>query len=203
MELTSMVELITRNSLDAHLHDWAQRKRAGASWLDTIPVDAQGLEDLRQTRDRATRQGKRKEIHGRVAAELSLGFWRYLAESRYLTSLWVPSTHAAFPFGHTDLRTRQKGVALRMQQLNYVRNRAARREPIHQRDLGKDLGSPSTWPAGSRRPPRSGSPSRLHCHPSSQHRPPSAPNHAHNGVPEMIQQPAGQNSNAPLATSAE
>lgn len=139
MELTSMVEVITRNALDTQLRDWAQRKRVGASWLDTIPVDAQGLKDLRQARDRATRKGKRDEVHGRAVAELSLGFWRYLVESRYLTSLWIPSTHAAFPFGHPDLRTRQKDVAFRMQQLNYVRNRAAHHEPIHERNLSRDL----------------------------------------------------------------
>ena len=139
MELTSMIEVITRNALDTQLRDWVQRKHPGASWLDTIPVDTQGIKDLRQARSRATRSGKRTEIHGRVVAELSLGFWRYLVESRYLTSLWVPATHASFPFGHSDLRTRQKDVAFRMQQLNYVRNRAAHHEPIHQRDLARDL----------------------------------------------------------------
>ncbi|MCG7415770.1 hypothetical protein MHK74_14600 [Microbacterium aurum] len=45
----------------------------------------------------------------RVIAELSRGFWRYLVESRYLTSLWVPSTHAAFAHGHVLILTHAVG----------------------------------------------------------------------------------------------
>ena len=140
MELTSMVEVIARNALDTQLRSWATRKHGHPSWLDVVPVDQQGRKDIQHARDRATHRGRRPEVHGRVIAELSLGFWRYLVESRYLTSLWVPSTHAAFAHGHPDLRTRQRDVAFRMQQLNFVRNRAAHHEPIHQRDLRRDVG---------------------------------------------------------------
>jgi hypothetical protein len=139
MELTSMVEVLARNAIDRELRDWAHQRRAGATWLDVAPLDQQGSADLQKARDRATRRGRRPEVHGRVVAELSLGFWRYLLESRYLTALWVPATHRAFPAGDTDLRIRQKDVAFRMQQLNFIRNRAAHHEPIHARDLGRDL----------------------------------------------------------------
>lgn len=139
MELTSMVEVLARNALDRELRDWAHRRRAGASWLDVVPLDQQGSADIQKARDRATRRGRRPEVHGRVIAELPLGFWRYLVESRYLTALWIPATHRAFPAGNPDLRSRQKDVAFRMQQLNFIRNRAAHHEPIHSRDLGKDL----------------------------------------------------------------
>lgn len=139
MELTSMVEVLARNALDRELRDWARRRHAGASWLDVAPVDQQGSADIQKARDRATQRGRRAEVHGRVIAELSLGFWRYLVESRYLTALWIPATHRAFHDGDPDLRTRQKQVAFRMQQLNFVRNRAAHHEPIHSRDLGRDL----------------------------------------------------------------
>lgn len=139
MELTSMVEVLTRNALDRVLRDWAHRRHSGASWLDVVPLDQQGSADIQKARDRATRRGRRPEVHGRVIAELPLGFWRYLVESRYLTALWVPATHHAFPAGDPDLRSRQKQVAFRMQQLNFVRNRAAHHEPIHARDLSRDL----------------------------------------------------------------
>jgi hypothetical protein len=139
MELTSMVEVLTRNALDRELRDWAHRRRSGASWLDVVPLDQQGSADIQKARDRATRRGRRPEVHGRVIAELPLGFWRYLVESRYLTALWVPATHHAFPAGDPDLRSRQRQVAFRMQQLNFVRNRAAHHEPIHARDLSRDL----------------------------------------------------------------
>lgn len=74
-----------------------------------------------------------------MIAELSLGFWRFLVESRYFTALWVPATHSAFPHGASDLRKRQREVALRMKRLTFVRNRATHHEPLHQRDLYQDL----------------------------------------------------------------
>ncbi|PZE69345.1 hypothetical protein DEJ27_08700 [Curtobacterium sp. MCPF17_018] len=46
-------------------------------------------------------------MHGRVVAELSFGFWRYLFESRYLTASWTPALHRAFPHGPADALTRQ------------------------------------------------------------------------------------------------
>jgi hypothetical protein len=141
IELASMVEVLSRNALDRELTLWAHDRHDGASWFDEAPLDGRGCSDLRNARERATRQGRRTEVHGRVIAELSLGFWRFLVESRYLTSLWVPATHAAFPVGAIDLRTRQREVAFRMQQLTFVRNRAAHHEPIHARDLLKDHAS--------------------------------------------------------------
>ncbi len=99
MELTSMIEVIVRNALDRELKVWAARRQPGASWFDIAPLDTHGRADVSKARSRATRGGKREEVHGRVIADLSLGFWRYLVESRYLTALWVPATHAAFAHG--------------------------------------------------------------------------------------------------------
>jgi hypothetical protein len=141
IELSSMVEVLVRNALDRELVSWARTRHGEASWFNVIPLDAQGREDIRKARLRASRQGRGAEVHGRVIAELSLGFWRFLVEPRYLTTLWIPSLHAAFPHGTPDLRDRQREVAFHLQQLNFVRNRAAHHEPIHRRDLAKDLGS--------------------------------------------------------------
>lgn len=140
LTLTSMVEVVVRNALDRELVSWA-RARSHASWFDAAPLDTQGRLDVQKARTRATQHGRRPELHGRVIAELSLGFWRFLVESRYLTSLWIPATHLAFDRGPADLRQRRTAVAGRLQQLSYVRNRAAHHEPIHRRDLLKDLDS--------------------------------------------------------------
>lgn len=148
LSMTSMVEVIVRNALDKELTQWAESKADAGAWFDLVPLDRQGSSDLKKARERATRHGRHKEIHGKVVAELSLGFWRFLVESRYLTTLWVPATHRAFPVGPTDLRHRQRAVAKRLQQLTFVRNRAAHHEPIHRRDLTRDLGDAielSTW----------------------------------------------------------
>lgn len=69
-------------------------------WFDVVPLDTRGKRDLRRARERASHNGRASEIHGKVIAELTVGFWRCLVESRYLTSLWVPSTHRSFPGGN-------------------------------------------------------------------------------------------------------
>lgn len=138
MELTGMVEVITRNALDRELRTWATRRAATGAWFEHVPLDVQGRSDLAKARSRATRNGHRGEVHGRVIAELTFGFWRYLVESRYHTSLWVPALHRAFPHGPEDLRVRRNEVRRRLQQLHFVRNRAAHHEPIHGRDLVSD-----------------------------------------------------------------
>lgn len=138
MHTTGMVEVVVRNAMDRALNDLAQR-RAWPSWFDSAPLDPRGRTDIRKARDRATRFGSRPEVHGKVVAELTLGFWRYLAASRYLTTLWIPALHGAFPGGPADKRQQQRQVDRHLKDLHLVRNRAAHREPIHRRDLARDL----------------------------------------------------------------
>jgi hypothetical protein len=138
LELTGMVEVVARNSLDRELRVWAARRDA-PSWFDAVQLDQQGRLDLGKARARASRNGRRPEVHGRVIAELTFGFWRYLVETRYLTAHWTPALHRSFPRGPADLLTRQRQVRTHMQQLHFVRNRAAHHEPLHQRDLHRDL----------------------------------------------------------------
>jgi hypothetical protein len=136
---TAMVEVVVRNSLDRSLLTWAARRHDGRDWLDVAPLDGLGREDIRKARDRATRLEPYRAIRGKVIAELSFGFWRYLIASRYLTALWIPGGHAAFSFGPRDLRTRRAEVERRMKNQLLVRNRAAHHEPIHRRDLMRDF----------------------------------------------------------------
>lgn len=138
MHLSSMVEVVVRNAVHSALSNWA-RRQGDPVWFDRLPLDQHGLTDLRKARKRATRDGKVTETPGKVVAELSFGFWRYLFEKRYLTSIWVPAMHAAFPRGAEDLRVRREDAQRLMQQLHFIRNRAAHHEPIHNRTLQEDL----------------------------------------------------------------
>ncbi|WP_242089898.1 hypothetical protein [Curtobacterium sp. DN_7.5] len=137
MELAGVVEVVARNALDRELRAWAAA-RSGRPWFDVAPPDARGTADLAKARARAGRNARLDEVHGRVIAELTFGFWRYLVESRHHTSLWVPDLHRAFPHGPDNLRVRRSEVTRRLQQLHFVRNRAAHHEPIHARDLHRD-----------------------------------------------------------------
>lgn len=138
MTTTGMVEVIVRNALDAQLQAWATSRGRGP-WLDAAPLDRRGQDDVRKARDRATRFGRVPEVHGKVVAELTLGFWRYLVASRYLTSLWIPALRSAFPHGDRDLGDRRRRVERHMRDLLLVRNRAAHHEPIHRRNHLADL----------------------------------------------------------------
>jgi hypothetical protein len=139
ISLISMTEVIVRNALDSALVSWSRRRHLSVSWLDAVPLDARGRADIARARERAA-QRRPHGVHGKVIAELPFGFWRFLTASRYLTTLWIPALAVAFPHGHRDLGQRRKFVEQRMQRLSFVRNRAAHHEPIHQRDLVRDVG---------------------------------------------------------------
>ncbi len=68
-----------------------------------------------------------------------LGFWRFLVSRRYLTSLWLARLSQAFPHAPGTAREQRQQVESDLQQLLYLRNRAAHHEPIHRRDLAADL----------------------------------------------------------------
>lgn len=62
---------------------------------------------------------------GKVIANLSFGFWRYLSSKAHEKSLWVPYLHAAFP-----QKTNRADVDARIGRLHGLRNRAAHHEPL-------------------------------------------------------------------------
>lgn len=143
MHTTGMVEVVVRNAMDHALQE-VEQGRGWASWFEDAPLDQRGRADIRKARERATRSGRDTEVHGKVVAELTLGFWRYLAASRYLTALWTPALYSAFPHGAADKLRQQRQVDRLLRDLLLVRNRAAHHEPIHRRDLGRDLGAAVT-----------------------------------------------------------
>lgn len=99
LAMTAMVEVPLRNVLDHQLTCWAHR-RGSHSWFDLAPLDTQGRRDLAKATQRAG-AGRRQPTHGRIVAELSFGFWRFLLSRRYLTTLWIPALQNAFT--NTDL----------------------------------------------------------------------------------------------------
>lgn len=139
MMVTAMTEIIVRNALDKAMRAWCQDRHGHETWFDTAPLDQNGQDDMLKARSRATRRNRIAEVHGRVIAELTFGFWRFLVASRYHTQLWVPRLHEAFPNGPSNLRQRRGQVENHMQRLVFVRNRAAHHEPIHNRKVAVDL----------------------------------------------------------------
>ncbi|APE37747.1 hypothetical protein BOX37_31695 [Nocardia mangyaensis] len=132
--LIARTEVLTRNAMDGALARWSNRRHRTAEWFDHVPLDRRGDADLAEARRRCSRC-RTAEAHGKVIAELSFGFWRYLATSRYHASIWVPGLHTAFPLGNPDIRRRRGQVEQCLKNLHQVRNRVAHHEPIHAYDL--------------------------------------------------------------------
>ncbi|GAB09561.1 hypothetical protein GOARA_043_00360 [Gordonia araii NBRC 100433] len=76
--------------------------------------------------DRAIREaGGPNALPGKVIAQLTFGFWRYLTSAAHETTLWRPALHHAFPPG-----TARPEVDTRIGRLHALRNRVAHHEPL-------------------------------------------------------------------------
>lgn len=62
---------------------------------------------------------------GKVIANLSFGFWRYLSSKAHEKTLWVPYLHTAF-----SPKTNRVDVDARVGRLHGLRNRVAHHEPL-------------------------------------------------------------------------
>lgn len=138
------LEVVLRNAVDSALVAYGSAQGWPTVWYRRHQLfpgkhGRRAIEDVDAARRRATRR-KKPETHGKVIAELTFGFWRYLCTAPYLTSLWVPALAAAFP-NHptpTDPRAVRQDVEDRIQRVHFLRNRVAHHEPIHQRNLKRD-----------------------------------------------------------------
>ena len=141
------LEVVFRNALDGALVTYGVAQHWPTVWYRRRQLfpgkhGARALDDIKTARNRATRRGV-SEVHGKVVAELSFGFWRFLCTRPYLTSLWVPAVADAFPNhpDHGDPRAVRQAVDDRIQRVHFLRNRVAHHEPVHHRNLMWDLDS--------------------------------------------------------------
>lgn len=136
-ESLGQFEVILRNALDRQLAEYHRRRLHGdGNWCpDTGMPWANPTRTGRtidEARERATAAGRFPEVHGKVVAELSMGFWRYLLAAHSQMTLWAPALHRAFP----HMTRPQRGpVYDRVDRLHTLRNRVAHHEPIHRADL--------------------------------------------------------------------
>jgi hypothetical protein len=138
------VEVVLRNAFDVALSELGARRGWRDPWFERRQLfpgrhGARAVIEIDLAAQRARRRGV-PVVHGRVIAELTFGFWRYLCAPTYLTSLWAPALAGAFP-AHPgpNARVVRRDVEREVQRLHFLRNRIAHHEPIHRRDLGRDL----------------------------------------------------------------
>lgn len=133
-EALGVLEVVVRNALHRQLT--IHHGTLPGHWYD----DPLGLLSDKATDDintarRRLRTLQRPETPGRVVAELSFGFWRFLLASRYEATLWTPHLRDAFP----NLSPQKRSLVYSsLSEMHTVRNRIAHHEPIHARDLARD-----------------------------------------------------------------
>ena len=121
------LEVLVRNAMHVQLSSWSLARYGSAHWFD----DPEGLlaphrrQDILNARLRLERDNKPDEA-GRIIAELSFGFWRYLVSSHYDRTLWRYALYLGFP----GERKRNK-IYGSLVRLHLLRNRIAHHEPIH------------------------------------------------------------------------
>jgi hypothetical protein len=154
-EALGMFEIVLRNAMDRQLRTYHRIVLAGDERWTTdsrMPWRSTRIsEQLHQAREYATEGGRVPEIHGKVIAELTLGFWRYLLTARYQAILWAPALRHAFP--HLKAQNRET-IYHAVDRLHRLRNRIAHHEPVHSVDLAnhhQELLKAASWIAPTAR----------------------------------------------------
>jgi hypothetical protein len=131
-EELGMLEVVLRNALDRQLVKYHQVTLNGDGRWYADPLmpwqSARMIDQIDRARAQATGNWRFPEVHGKVIAEVTFGFWRYVLAAPYQSTLWAPALRHAFPYLNP---ARRATVYQLVDRLNSVRNRVAHHEPIH------------------------------------------------------------------------
>lgn len=128
------VEIGLRNAMDHQLTLWTRHRGGRSSWYadPVVPLTSSTRRKVDAARAHATADGT-PELHGKVVAELMLGFWWSLLADEYNRRLWQPCLKDAFDGPVRRVRLHQS-----LDELRRLRNRIAHHEPVHGRGLADD-----------------------------------------------------------------
>ncbi|MGW1534476.1 hypothetical protein [Streptomyces aureus] len=128
------LEVMLRNSLDGRLRQRQQRRGRPQEWFDdqSLRLATKARIDITEARRRASTAGATTP-RGKVIAELSFGFWRFLLARQYQTTLW-PDLAGAFPHAPRRALTLVEDP---LKRLHKLRNRIAHHEGIWHQQLDR------------------------------------------------------------------
>ena len=137
LEVIGAVEVVVRNSWNKQLQEASFRRTGSRIWheMSRMQLNEYSQRDIEQATLRLEARGRRGNLD-QVVAELNFGFWRFLVAKQYRTTLWPLAGKHAFP--NIDPAEIQE-LSTAMGRLHDLRNRIAHHEPIHMRDLERDL----------------------------------------------------------------
>jgi hypothetical protein len=124
-------EVVLRNATHDALSARHAAKGRQGQWYDdpARELDQHARDDVGKAIRRIKAGASPPE--GKVVAELSFGFWRFLLAKRYTAGLW-PALRPAFPFLASSDRLQLEAPVERVHKL---RNRVAHHEPVIAQDL--------------------------------------------------------------------
>ena len=123
------VEVLLRNCI----HN-ALTKRYGDRWFndDRIPFNNAAEKNIRKAKKRA---GGEDAPSGKIIAELSFDFWRFLLSNRYQASIW-PQVNRALKKAPDSRQQFEELVVI----VYEMRNRCSHHESVvHQRDIAREV----------------------------------------------------------------
>lgn len=128
----AVAEVVLRNSAHDRLSAWCQQRHGHARWFDELHHTIQGDKDLATAKRRAASAAAPSA--GKVVAELSFGFWRYLFTRHYRAMAWS-ILQAAFPHHPRHPRVPLAPIGGRLGTVGRICNRIAHHEPLLTEDL--------------------------------------------------------------------
>ena len=136
LEVMAPVEVVVRNAFDRQLRIQHSARKLADEWYDAAWLSVEGQRDIQEAKRRAAKgRHATHPSHGKVIAELSFGFWRYLTSRRYQATAWPALLDAFSQAQHFPPRA---GIERSMRRMNELRNRIAHHEPLFARDLEAD-----------------------------------------------------------------
>lgn len=125
------LEVGLRNAMDLRLCQFVKDRGGRTRWYvdPMVPLTRHTRRRIAEARAFATRGGA-PEVHGKVIAELMLGFWWSLLADEYNRRLWQPCLRDAF-----EAPVRRAHLHGALNDMRLLRNRIAHHEPIFNRDL--------------------------------------------------------------------
>lgn len=137
LALLGDVEVVIRNAWHEQLIRISTSLKGSEFWFDNQfgLLRENSMQHIADANQRLLRQ-QCQPAANQIVAELNFGFWRFLVAKQYRTTLWPLAGKHAFP--NIDPAEIQR-LSAAMGRLHDLRNRIAHHEPIHMRDLERDL----------------------------------------------------------------
>ncbi|MDP1721385.1 MAG: Abi family protein [Candidatus Nanopelagicaceae bacterium] len=131
------VEIFLRNGIDRELQIFNVTLGNHSTWLDDLThlIPPVRRLDVERAKHYLYADGKPLD-HLNIVSQLNFGFWRSFLVKWHKDLLWPKALRYAFPYSPSR---KPEYIFTRVRHLHVLRNRIAHHDPIHQRDIARDV----------------------------------------------------------------